>query len=247
MSKTCLITGATRGIGRALAMEMAKQGYLLAVTGRDKSLLESLRDDICSTIPSAHVETYELDVTDYDQVFDLVAQIDRSLDGLDIVVANAGISVSKPIGVGGFEEHKAVIETNLLGLMALAEAVLPFFKERNVGQFVAISSVAAFRGLPKHSSYSASKVAVKSFMESMSMELKGSGVKTTTLFPGYIDTDINRHMASRPFLVTVEEGAKEILTLIQKEVRTSTVPRKPWGLVGQLIKAVPESVIVKMS
>jgi short-subunit dehydrogenase len=131
--------------------------------------------------------------------------------------------------------------------MATAEAVIPYFKERNAGQFVAISSVAAFRGLPKHSSYSASKVAVKSFMESLSMELLGTNVKTTTLFPGYIDTDINRHMASRPFLVSAKEGVKEMLSLIEKGVKVSTVPKKPWGLVGQLLKAVPESVIVKMS
>ncbi|MFC3151973.1 SDR family NAD(P)-dependent oxidoreductase [Litoribrevibacter euphylliae] len=247
MTKTCLITGASRGIGRALALEMAKQDYMLALTARDKSTLESVRDEIVSVLPSAHVEIHALDVTNYEQVFKVVEAVDASLGGLDLVVANAGISVSRPVGVGAFEEHKSVIETNVLGLMATAEAIIPTFKERNQGQFVAISSVAAFRGLPKHSSYCASKVAVKSYMEALSVELIGTKVKTTTLFPGYIDTDINRHMASRPFLVPVEEGAKEILNLIQKEIKSSTVPRKPWSVVSQLMKAVPESVLAKMS
>lgn len=247
MAKTCLITGASRGIGRALALEMAKQDYILALTARDRSTLENVRDEIINRLPSAHVEIYTLDVMNYDQVFTVVEAADKSLGGLDLVVANAGMSVSRPIGVGAFEEHKSVIETNVLGLMATAEAIVPFFKERNQGQFVAISSVAAFRGLPKHSSYCASKVAVKSYMESLSLELMGSDVKTTTLFPGYIDTDINRHMASRPFLISAEDGAKEILSLIQKGVKASTVPRKPWGVVSQLMKAVPDSVLAKMS
>ena len=79
------------------------------------------------------------------------------------------------------------------------------------------------------------------------MELIGSDVVTTTLFPGYIDTDINRHMASRPFLISAQEGAQQMFELIEKGVKVSTVPRKPWGVVGQLMKAVPESVIAKMS
>ncbi|GLQ30609.1 SDR family NAD(P)-dependent oxidoreductase [Litoribrevibacter albus] len=247
MSKTCLITGAARGIGRALAVEMAKHGYLLALTGRNQEQLAEVREEIVSVNPSAHVEIYVLDVTDYPSVFDVISVADQSLGGLDIVIANAGISVSKPVGVGGFEAHKSVIETNVLGLMATAEAILPFFKERNAGQFVAISSVAAFRGLPNHSSYCASKVAVKSYMESLSMELIGSKVLTTTLFPGYIDTDINKHMASRPFLISAEQGAKEMLSLIQKGVKVSTVPKKPWSVVSQLMKAVPESVLAKLS
>lgn len=247
MAKTCLITGASRGIGKALALAMAKKGYLLALTGRDQAQLHSVRDEIIAQLPSAHVETRTLDITDYDQVGAVVDGFETSLGGLDVVVANAGISVSKPIGVGGFKEHQAVIETNVLGLMATAEAVLPYFKERNAGQFVAVSSVAAFRGLPKHSSYCASKVAVKSYMESLSAELLGSGILTTTLFPGYIDTDINRHMVNRPFLISAEEGAKQMLALIEKGVKTSTVPKKPWSVVSQMMKAVPESVIAKMS
>ena len=245
--KKCLITGASRGIGKALALEMARHDFLLALTGRDREQLDAVREEIIGIQPSAHVEIYELDITDYSSVMSVIEAADQSLGGLDIVVANAGISVSKPVGVGGFEEHKSVIETNVLGLMATAEAIIPFFKERNAGQFVAISSVAAFRGLPKHSSYCASKVAVKSYMEALSMELMGSEVVTTTLFPGYIDTDINRHMASRPFLISAQEGARQMFELIEKGVKVSTVPRKPWSVVGQLMKAVPESVIAKMS
>ena len=247
MAKKCLITGASRGIGRALAIEMAKKDYILALTGRNKELLEEVREEIVGCRPSAHVEIAELDVTDYEQVLDIVDDFEQSLGGLDIVVANAGISVSKPIGVGAFKDHKSVIETNVLGLMATAEAIIPYFKEKNEGQFVAISSVAAFRGLPKHSSYSASKVAVKSYMESLSTELIDSNIKTTTLFPGYIDTEINQHMPSRPFLIRVQEGAKIMLELIEKGVKTSTVPKRPWSVVGQLMKTLPESVIAKMS
>ena len=246
MSKVCMITGASRGIGKALAEQMAKKGYVLALTGRSLESIREVRDGIVASLPSAHVEVAALDVTDYDQVFEVFEQFKQSLGNIDIVVANAGISTSKPVGVGAFEQHKSVIETNVLGLMATAEACIPYFKEQDCGQFVAISSIAGLRGLSKNSSYCASKSAVKTYMESLSAELYGTNIKTTTLFPGFIDTEINQHLADRPFLVSLEQGVKEILQLIEKQVKTSSVPRKPWSLVASIIGKIPESVISRI-
>lgn len=246
MSKVCMITGASRGIGKTLAQQMAKKGYVLALTGRNLEDIRTVRDDIVASLPSAHVEVAALDVTDYNQVFEVFDQFKLSLGEIDIVVANAGISESKPVGVGAFEAHKAVIETNVLGLMATAEACIPYFKERGEGQFVAISSIAGLRGLPKNASYCASKSAVKTYMEALSAELYGSKIKTTTLLPGFIDTEINQHLADRPFLVSLEQGVKEILYLIEKQIKISSVPRKPWSLVASIIGKVPEAVIAKM-
>jgi NADP-dependent 3-hydroxy acid dehydrogenase YdfG len=244
-TKTAFLTGASSGIGRALAAELAARGYDLVLAARRSDSLAELQQEIAARLPQRRIVLRALDVTRYDDVQTAVAEAAAELGGLDLVIANAGVGSTGPVGSGRFAEDRAVIETNVLGAMATIDAAVALFRKQNRGQIVAISSVAAFRGLPGAGSYSASKAAIAVYADSARAELHGTPVRVTTLFPGYIDTPINQNMKSRPFLIGVTHGARIIADLIERGVQTSTVPVLPWNLIGRLLKVLPTGLLAK--
>jgi short-subunit dehydrogenase len=243
--KKVVITGASSGIGRALALEFAKKGYHLGLTARRYELLKSLQTEIRSLYgDSLKVELKVLDVTSFKDVFKTVKDFNISLGGIDLVIANAGMSDTAPAGTGHFVADKAVYETNLLGAIATVEAAIEVYKDaKRQGQVVGISSIAGIRGLPERSSYCASKAAFTTYLESVRADVRTLGITVTTLLPGFIDTPINNHMGKRPFVIGVSESAKQIVKLIEKKVSVSTVPRFPWAIVAFLLKWMPEKVL----
>ncbi len=244
-SKTAFLTGASSGIGQALAPELAARGYDLVLVARRIDSLEQVKSVIAARFPQRRVEVRALDVTRYEDVQDAIAASAAERGGLDLVIANAGIGSTNPVGHGNFAADRAVIETNVLGAMATIDAAVALFLKQNRGQIVVISSVAAFRGLPGAGSYSASKAAIAVFADAVRAELHGTPIRVTTLFPGYIDTPINQDMKSRPFLVSVDKGARIIADLIERGVQTSTVPVYPWNLVGRLLRVLPTGLLAK--
>lgn len=244
-SKTAFLTGASSGIGQALAPELAARGYDLVLAARRTDSLEQVKSVIAARFPQRRVEVRALDVTRYDDVQDAIAASAAEHGGLDLVIANAGIGSTNAVGHGNFAADRAVIETNVLGAMATIDAAAALFLKQNRGQIVVISSVAAFRGLPGAGSYSASKAAIAVFADAVRAELHGTPIRVTTLFPGYIDTPINQDMKSRPFLVSVDKGARIIADLIERGVQTSTVPVYPWNLVGRLLRVLPTGLLAK--
>lgn len=243
--KVVFLTGASSGIGYALALELAGRGYDLVLTARRLETLNELKQRIEAGFPGRRVQALALDVTRYADVGAALQQAARDFGGLDLVIANAGIGSTGRIGHGHFEEDRAVIETNVIGAMATLDAAAALFRQRGRGQVVAISSVAAARGLPTSGSYSASKAAIAVYADALRTEMHGSGIKVTTLYPGYIDTPINQQMPSRPFLITVEKGARIIANLIERGVKESTVPVFPWNLVWYLLKWIPSFVLAR--
>ena len=244
-SKTAFLTGASSGIGQALAPELAARGYDLVLAARRSDSLEQVKSVIAARFPQRRVEVRALDVTRYDDVQDAIAASAAEHGGLDLVIANAGIGSTNAVGHGNFAADRAVIETNVLGAMATIDAAVALFLKQNRGQIVVISSVAAFRGLPGAGSYSASKAAIAVFADAVRAELHGTPIRVTTLFPGYIDTPINQDMKSRPFLVSVDKGARIIADLIERGVQTSTVPVYPWNFVGRLLQILPTGLLAK--
>jgi short-subunit dehydrogenase len=248
MTQAILITGASAGIGRHLAFEFAKRGYHLALTARRLELLRALKETLARQYPTLKVEVREMDVTAVDTVAACIEELAKSLGGLDIVVANAGIGDGGgAIGTGGFAKDAAIIHANVLGAMATLDAAIALFRRQQRGQVVAISSVAAARGLPGAGAYSASKAAIATYAEAARAELHGTPIRVTTLFPGYIDTAINQRMKSRPFLVTVEKGAQLIAKLIERRVQTSAVPVFPWALMMFLMRHLPLSILARQN
>lgn len=246
MEKTIFITGASSGIGRALAFELGKRGYKLALTARRADLLNDIKDEINRSHSPPAIAIRKLDVTDGDAVFSVFSEMVRELGGIDIVLANAGVGLGEKVGHGDFEKAKQTIDVNLTGAIATMDAAAQYFLEKGEGHIVGVSSVAAFRGMPKSAAYCASKAGLAVYMEAMRAELYRKNIDITVLYPGFIDTPLNDMLPSRPFLIDVEKGAQIIARLIEKKVKSSTVPVFPWNIVGRLLKILPTAMIARM-
>ena len=246
MSKAVFITGASSGIGRALALELARRGYDLFLTARRVDALEGLRTEINAAQPERRVHMRQLDVRDDAAVAAAIEQAAAELGRVDIAVANAGVGNSGRVGEGSMDRARLIIETNLLGAIATIDAAVALFRRQGgEGQVVGIGSVAGVRGLPGSSSYSASKAGVRAYLESVRAETLEEPIAVTTIAPGYIDTPINQDVKSRPFLIDVEKGARTMADMIERGVGHSTVPRMPWTLITPLLRVLPTSLIAR--
>ncbi len=239
MNKTVLITGASTGIGRALAVQYSLRGYAVGLCARRLNLLESLKDELSA---NGKVAIAELDVTDYDNVPIVLNSLANELGGADIVIANAGISERSNPGESTFASDKKIIEVNVLGAIATIDAGAEILKQNGGGQIVGISSVAGFRGLASVPTYSASKAALSTYMEGIRSHMAQHQILVTVLNPGFIDTPINTHRRVRPFLIDAEDGAKQMLKLIDDQVWSSTIPRWPWALITGFMRYLPERI-----
>lgn len=245
-SKSIVITGASDGIGKALAWEMASRGYHLGLSARRIERLQTLKLELQSKYPAIKVFVQAMDVTAYDQQKAVLSVFKKDLGMIDILVVNAGIAIAGKVGVSPLTDQLTVIDTNLKGAIATVSVGLNIFREQGGGHLVATSSIAAFRGLSRNAAYCASKSGLTTFMEAVRVETYKENIDVTILHPGYIDTDINRGLASRPFVIDVEKGARIYARLIERKVRSATVPQFPWNMVGPLLKILPTSVIAKM-
>ncbi len=239
MSRNIIITGASSGIGEALAFDFAKRGYGLGLTARRLNVLKSIQKKIKEQYPNIQIEIQALDVTDYSKVPVVLKKLTNALGSLEILVANAGMSASQATGSGNFEGDRATIETNLIGAMATVEAGVQIMKKSGGGQIVGISSVAGFRGIAGAASYSASKAGLSVYLEAARNDVKEFGIHITTINPGYIDTPINQKRKVRPFVITVEKGAAIIAKQIENRAFEVCAPVFPWIILGTIMKILP--------
>lgn len=244
--RSIVITGASDGIGKALAWEMAQRGYSLGLTARRLDKLEEIKTAIEQRHPNCQVEIAALDVCHYEDVGPALKLLHQRLGKIDILLANAGIAKSGKVMNTAWEQHVDVINTNVNGAIVTLSEGLKLFKQQGFGHLVGTSSVAAFRGLPNNAAYSASKAALATFMEGIRAETLKENIDVTVLYPGFIDTAINRDLKNRPFVISVEEGARLFANLIEAKVHSSTVPKWPWSLLGSFMKVLPTSLIAKM-
>jgi short-subunit dehydrogenase len=243
--KTVFITGASSGIGRALALELARRGHDLFLTARRLDALEELRSEIATADPARRVEVRQLDVTDDREVAAAIFEAKEALGRCGIVVANAGLGNSGWVGEDGVERARQIVETNLIGAIATIDAAVALFRRQGGGQIVGVASVAGVRGLPGSASYSASKAGLATYLEAVRAETYREPITVTTIAPGYIDTPLNRDMKSRPFLIDVDSGARTMADLIERHVRYATVPRFPWTVLAPLLRVLPTSLLVR--
>lgn len=229
------ITGASSGIGAALARHYAAQGAQLGLTGRDRTRLEAVADSL-----AVDCAIYVTDVRDAAAMQQAAQDFMARYGTPDIVIANAGVSRGT---LTEFAEDipafRAVMETNVLGLLHTFHPFLSAMKQSGQGSLVGIASVAGLRGLPGSGAYSASKAAAISYLESLRAELAGSGITVTTLCPGYIKTpmtDVNTF--PMPFLIEVEDAACRMARLIARKKAYAILPW-PMALVGRVMKLLP--------
>lgn len=188
MTATALVTGATEGIGRAIAFSLGKAGYKVGVCARTPSKVEALLKDLTAAGVTAAGRT--CDVGDPAQVAALVAYVTDRLGPVEVLVNNAGVGVIKPFAELTLAEWDGVMATNLRSLYLVTSAVLPGMRARGRGDVVNISSLAGKRGFPGGTAYAASKHAVMGFSESLMLEVRKEGVRVVALCPGSVDTKL---------------------------------------------------------
>ena len=230
-----VISGASSGIGLALARHYLERGASVAAFARRGELLQALAAEF-----PGKVFCYTLDVRDAPAI-QLAAQDFMARAGVpDIVIANAGVSSGTLTEYVEDEElFQHVMDINMLGMVKTFQPFLVAMRNARHGTLAGIASVAGFRGLPGGGAYSASKAAAISYLESLRVELYGSGVKVVTLCPGYIRTpmtDINPY--SMPFILEVDDAARRMARVIGRGTSFAVVPWQ-MGMVGWLLRRLP--------
>jgi short-subunit dehydrogenase len=211
-----VITGASSGIGEALAQHYASAESVLGLISRRPPAIRL----------AGKVQAYSLDVADAEGLAGAAKDFVGRFGAPDLVIANAGIS----IGTHGDEladvaKLRRVLDVNVIGLAATLSAFAPAMREARRGTLVGIASVAGFRGLPGAGAYSSSKAAAITWLESLRVELHGSGVSVVCICPGYIDTPMTRVNRYRmPFLLPADESARRIARAIAARRRLAVIP-----------------------
>lgn len=218
-----MITGASSGLGRGMALEIAARGGHLGLLARREDLLNEIVAEAKKRNVKAVAAT--ADVRDVKAVREAADRFRKELGPIDILIANAGIGTADH-AVSLTPEHAAnVIGINVLGAVNSVAAVLPEMVQRKQGRLVAISSLAAYRGLAKSAAYCASKAALTAYFESLRIDLRHTGVGVTIIHPGFIKTDLTAGRAARmPYLMELEDGVKKIVSAIEKEKKIYAFP-----------------------
>jgi len=245
--KTILITGASSGIGAGMAREFAAQGHDLVLCARRTERLDELKKELTGKF-KVRIETRALDVNNHEQVFAVFEDSATTMGGLDRVIVNAGVGEGRRIGTGHFDINMATASTNFIAALAQCEAAVGIFRRQNAGHLVVISSMSAMRGLPKHlTAYAASKAGLAHLAEGIRAELLKTPIKVTTVFPGYIRTELNEGAKKLPFEVDERTGSIGLVKCINAEPVKACVPGWPWTLVGFFMRNFPLAWINKIS
>jgi len=229
------ITGASSGIGQALAEHYAKEGAIIGLAARRQDLLNTLQDSL-----TTETITYALDVRDAEALAEAANDFISRFGAPDIVIANAGVSAGTLTeNRNDIKTFKGVIDINLLGMVHTFQPFIESMKQAGKGSLVGIASVAGIRGLPGAGAYSASKAAVIAYLESLRVELSINGIHVTTIAPGYIKTpmtDINEY--AMPFLMAPEVAAKKFAQAIAKKKRFIVIPWQ-MGWLARVMRFLP--------
>lgn len=237
--KVLFITGASSGIGRALSVELGRRGAQLGLLARRGDVLQ----EIVMEVEAAGGRALALaaDVRDASAVCRAAEEVRERFGPIDVLVANAGVGATTDARELKPEAVADVININVLGAVNSATAVLPAMVERGQGQLVVISSLAAYRGLPKSAAYCASKAAVSAFFESLRVDLRPTNVDVTIIHPGFIKTPLTagRH-AQMPYLMELDDAVKKIVRAIETRKKSYAFPWQLASIVrASMIMPIP--------
>jgi len=235
MAERVVITGASAGIGAAMAREYAKRGAVLGLIARRQPELEALAGELGGTIAA-----YAADVRDGPAVAAAAQDFVRRFGAPDVVIANAGVSAGNLTHLDDdVQTCQWIFDVNVMGLVKTFQPFLDSMLGSRSGTLVGIASVAGIRGLPGAGAYAASKSAAITYLESLRVELRGSGVKVVTIVPGYIATDMTaKNPYPMPFLLPADEAARRFVRAIDGGGRYSVIPWQ-MGVVAKLLRVLP--------
>ena len=223
--KTAIVTGGTRGIGRAIAQALVQAGVNVAITGRSDSKID--------LGGPGRVTSYVCDVRDYGQVKALFAEV----GGVDILINNAGIGIFGTVESMSPEEFRAVLETNVFGVFHCCHEAIPLMKQRGGGYIINISSLAGTNAHPKMAAYNASKFGLNGFSEALMQEVRHDGIKVSYIMPGSVNTEFggDEPSSAKSWQLQPQDIAQVVMDLLAQpqrslpsriEIRPSQPPRK---------------------
>ena len=221
--KVAVVTGGTRGIGRAIASSLLKAGVQVAVTGRHEQ--------------HGNAAGYVCDVRDYDQVKSTFAKIADDFGGIDILVNNAGIGLFGSVESMSVEDFRAVLETNVFGVFYCCHEAIPLMKRRGGGYIINISSLAGANPHPNMAAYNASKFALNGFSEALMQEVRHDSIKVSYIMPGSVNTEFGGDEPSdtKSWQLQSEDIARVVMDLLEYphralpsrvEIRPSRPPKR---------------------
>jgi short-subunit dehydrogenase len=221
--QVAIITGASSGIGWALARTLAAQGCKVGLVARRREQLAELAVQIEKT--GGTVAFAVADVAERAQTVSAIGDVAARLGPVDLLIANAGIGAPTtlaPFNVGDIEK---MFRVNVLGVVYALEAVLPQMLQRRRGHVAAISSLAAYKGLPGESGYTSSKAAVNVFMDGLRVQLRSQGIAVTTICPGFVKTPMTEvNEFKMPWLLTADEAAQRIVRALERKRKVYNFP-----------------------
>ncbi len=235
MTSRVVITGASSGIGRALAAEYARRGATLGLIARRAEVLQQLVSEL--RVPAA---LYGVDVRDTVGLARAADDFCAQFGIPDVVIANAGVSAGT--STERAEDHavfQEIMDINVMGVVNTFQPFIPAMRSAASGTLVGIASVAGFRGLPGAGAYSASKAAAIAYLESLRVDLHGSGISVVTICPGYIATPMTEsNPYPMPFILPAHKAARRIADAVERRKRFVVIPWQ-MGVVGAVLKVLP--------
>jgi short-subunit dehydrogenase len=235
-SPVVIITGASSGIGEKLALTLGAEGYRLILAARRIDRLKNLVGQIRQS--GGEALAVSLDLSEKDQIINLVNKAQGHYGGIDILVNNAGSAKHVWLDELSLDDDiQKQLQVNLVGMIQLTRLVLPGMLAAGEGQIIHVSSIAAWVGMPTYSIYTASKFGARGFLASLRRELRGTGVVVSEIFPGSVDTDFavdprvkwkTRSVTPAFVLATPQAVANRILQLIRRRRKKAVIPRIMW-------------------
>jgi short-subunit dehydrogenase len=235
-----LITGASSGLGAAMARSFAAKGRDLALCARRTDRLDELKAELSQQYPAVKIAIAALDVNDHEQIPKIFAELNDELGGIDRIIVNAGIGNGGRLGSGRLWANKLTIETNLVAGLVQIETALQMFKKSGSGHLVLMSSVLGATGVPGvKAAYAASKAGIRSLGESLRAEYHSGPIKVSVMEPGYIESEMTAKSETTLFMVDIDTGVKALVDAIEREPGRAVVPRWPWAPLVPLLRVLP--------
>ncbi|WP_176736687.1 SDR family NAD(P)-dependent oxidoreductase [Oligoflexus tunisiensis] len=238
MSKIAFVTGASTGLGHELARQLVQAGYDVALVARRFALLEALKKELDPL--GRRVLVIAADVSRWEDIKGAVDRTEKELGPIDLLIANAGVSLDAPLKRFNVAEARLVYEVNVIGLMQTVAAVLPYFMERKRGHIVGVSSLAAYLSFPRSTVYCSSKAAVSSYLEGLRIELMPLKIPVTTICPGFVRTPMTqKNKFKMPFLLDAPDAVRIMMRGIEARKATVHFPSS-LAVIVQLLRLVPK-------
>ncbi len=244
-NKVAVITGASGGIGAALAKILASEGCKLGLIARRESTLRDLAERLHQS--DSDIVCATADISERGETLAAFETITQQLGRVDLLIANAGMGDPDQVDPFDAQLYDRMMRVNFVGMVNSIEAVLPAMLQRKQGHLTAISSLRSYKGMPGFAGYGATKAAIRTFMDGLRVDLSGRGIAVTTICPGFVNTEMTRHKTFRkPWMMEPEEAARRIVWAIRRKRK---VYNFPWqlALMTRISQVLPDWVIDRVA